>query len=358
MKSWCEHDCFESIVSSKKLYLQNVERVMILNCSRVNCIIKRLHSSCDWSSNIFSLYDLFEIWLLDMIVRISCFIKDCIYKARLTLNASWYLISTWLFKSIVSSKNCICDAIDFQIRFCCNDLFVLSMSMCWYVDFSEAFFSLLVWIFSTTRHEKRHCIDVIWLTWILNYARLKTSWLFVHWLANWIYFWTCSADKLSSWKQIAFLKFLRSSYDEYTVHALLFDNLLWDSRNVSSFQFQWTETIAYRVICDEMFVANLWFMLAYLDFVKMFYSDTIFRSFWLCAHVRIWRDVLSARNWRMSRCLIFVMFEFWRDVLFVCNWCMIRDLTIDMFQYERDVLQLICISLSICRITCESIHKF
>ena len=171
------------------------------------------------------------------------------------------------------------------------------------MNFNETFFFFLVWIFSTTKHEKRHCINVIWLIWILNYVRLKTSWFFVHWFANWIYFWTCFANKLSSWKQITFLKFLRSSYDEYTIHALFFDNLLWNSRNVNSFQFQWTKTIIYRVIYDEMFVANFWFMFACLNFVKMFCYDIIFCNFWF---VRMFCNIF-----------IFVhMFKFW--IVFAC----------------------------------------
>ena len=37
-------------------------RVVILNCSRVNCIIERLCLSCHWFLDIFSLYSLSETW--------------------------------------------------------------------------------------------------------------------------------------------------------------------------------------------------------------------------------------------------------------------------------------------------------
>ena len=78
-------------------------------------------------------------------------------------------------------------------------------------------------------------------------------------------------------KQIAVMKFnnilwnfLRSSSYEYTIHALLSNSLLWNSRKINSFQFHWTRTIVYRVICDEMLVEDFWFMLACLSFVKQF----------------------------------------------------------------------------------------
>ena len=115
--------------------------------------------------------------------------------------------------------------------------------------------------------------------------------------------------------------FLRFSYCVYTVHALFFNNLLWNSRKVNSFQYCWTKTIVYRVICDEMFVANFLFMLACLNFVKMFCNDIIFCNFWLYAHVKIWRNAV--------RCLIFL----------VC------------FNLNEMFWQLICFSFSICCIT-------
>ena len=138
---------FESIVSSKKLYLQiafNIERVSILNRFRIDCIIKKLHSSCDWSLNIFSLYDTFEIWLQNMIVRINCFVENCIFE---TLN----------------------DNIDYQMRFC---------------------FTIWSWFdhsFVTIKHRLRHDIDMTirvncfinWIAFTKNVnvtKRLNASW--------------------------------------------------------------------------------------------------------------------------------------------------------------------------------------
>ena len=81
------------------------ERVMTLNYFRINCIIEKLYSSCYWFSNIFSLYNLFEIW--SFIFNYKTFIasknwhnylnqlfcqKKCIYKTCLMLNTSWYLM--------------------------------------------------------------------------------------------------------------------------------------------------------------------------------------------------------------------------------------------------------------------------
>ena len=109
---------FESIVTLKKLYLQNVERVMILNCFRINFIIRKLHSSCDWSSNIFSLYDLFETWLFDMIVRINCF-KNCIYK---TLNTSRHMIVR---------INCIVKKIAFIVLLFSNSFLLYNLIVIW-----------------------------------------------------------------------------------------------------------------------------------------------------------------------------------------------------------------------------------
>ena len=69
----------ESVAPSKGLYLQSV---MILDCSRVDCIIGRLHSPCYWPSDIFVLYGLSETWPLivtigwrrdaGMTIRVSC----------------------------------------------------------------------------------------------------------------------------------------------------------------------------------------------------------------------------------------------------------------------------------------------
>ena len=141
-----------------------------------------------------------------------------------------------------------------------------------------------------------------------------------------------------------FWNFLRSSFCECTIHALLFDSLLCYSRKVSSFQFHWTKTIAYRVICNEMFVVDFWFMLACLDSVEMF-EWFVSRSLWSCLHVKIWRDVLFVRNWRMSRCFDFcyariltkcfvclqLMHDSWLDYRYVsmrtrcfCNWFVFR----------------------------------
>ena len=69
---------------------------------------------------------------------------------------------------------------------------------------------------------------------------------------------------------------LRSSHCEYTIHVLFFDKLLWNSHKVNSFQSRWTKTIIYRVICDEMFVANFWFMFAYSNSVEMFCQKTLY----------------------------------------------------------------------------------
>ena len=63
-------------------------------------------------------------------------------------------------------------------------------------------------------------------------------------------------------------------------------------------------------------------------------EDAMSRSLWSCSHAKIWRDVLSARNWRMSRNL----------TSFVC------------FSSNEMSWQLIYISLSTCCITWKSIH--
>ena len=132
---------------------------------------------------------------------------------------------------------------------------------------------------------------------------------------------------------------LRSSYCEYTVHALLSDSLLRDSHKVSPFQSRWMGTIVYRVTCDEMLAKDLWFMLACLGLAKMFYSGTIFCNFWPCLHARsLWRDAVLACTWRMPRSMFFTMIECWRDALLACNWCMTLNLIIRMFQSGRDAL--------------------
>ena len=96
----------------KRIISVDTERVMILNCSRVDCIIRRLHSSCDWSSNIFRcticsksdhLFVSTGRWSrrdTDMTVFESVSLsKKYAYR---TLHASRY---RWLLESVVSSKN-------------------------------------------------------------------------------------------------------------------------------------------------------------------------------------------------------------------------------------------------------------
>ena len=59
------HDCFRVSCSLKKLYLRNafsIERAMILICSRIDCIVRKIVLSCCWLSNTFLLYGLFETW--------------------------------------------------------------------------------------------------------------------------------------------------------------------------------------------------------------------------------------------------------------------------------------------------------
>ena len=113
---------FELIVSSKKLYLQYVKRVdiMILNCFRIVCIINRLHSSCYWFSNFFSLYDEFEIWSFDMIIRINCFIKWIAF-TKFSKTSRY----RWLFESNVSLKNLHLSCYWFSNIFSLYDLIVI-----------------------------------------------------------------------------------------------------------------------------------------------------------------------------------------------------------------------------------------
>ena len=284
----------------------------------------------------------------------------------------------WLFKSIVSSKNCICRVIDFQIRSRCTTcsrfgrdidttirvnctveklhfraidvqirfrrttcswLLVNANVYSWYVNYSEAFSFLLAWIFSGNE-TKLQRIYVIWLIRVLNYACLKTSWFSMHWFASLIYM-LCKQTAAMKFNNILW-NFLRSPYCEYTVHVLLSDNLLWNPNKVNSFQFHWTKTIFYRVICDEMLVANLWFILAYFDFVEMScQKNAISRNFWPCLHARIlWRDVVDAyfvvwfllcSNSDEMPCLLAIdtWFVTWLSICFStnempCNWSVFR----------------------------------
>ena len=159
-------NCFvKKIIFTKRV---RIEYVMILNCFRIDCIIRKLHSLCYWLSNIFSLYDLFETW---------SFIFD--YKTK-TFIASryWHDYSNQYFiKWIAFTKhdqfwtrhniecqiiriNCIIRKIEYLL----HDLFAtwlyfLSMSMfCnWYKDFKCLFltkFFFLNHIFSENKTRK------------------------------------------------------------------------------------------------------------------------------------------------------------------------------------------------------------
>ena len=109
---------------------------------------------------------------------------------------------------------------------------------------------------------------------------------------------------------LLFADLLRSSFRWSTVHVLFSDSLLRDSRKVSSLQFQWTKTIAYRVTCDEMFVCKFSIHARMFRFCQDVLSKSdMFRNLWSCLHVKIWRNVLSARNWRMSRCFSILVYS-------------------------------------------------
>ena len=128
---------FESIVSSKKLYLQTLNASWY-DCFRIDCVIKKLHSSCYWFSNIFSLYDLFETW---------SFIRD--YKTSIRVILTW-LFSNQLFyqmnciyriservtismtrsNQLYRQKICIC-RVDFDTFLLCN--LIMTCCQCRYV---------------------------------------------------------------------------------------------------------------------------------------------------------------------------------------------------------------------------------
>ena len=72
MRTWASrfwHD-YSSQLLVKEMYLQSVERVMILNCFRIDCIIKKFVLSCCWFSNTFSLRIYFWFYFLSM--SMSC----------------------------------------------------------------------------------------------------------------------------------------------------------------------------------------------------------------------------------------------------------------------------------------------
>ena len=156
---------FESIVSSKNCIRRAIDHQIFFRCT--------ICSKLDHST-----------WLFESIISI----EKIAFTKRSTLNASRYLILIWSFRQLYHQKNCICRVIDFQIRFrwtICSLFDFLSMSMFynWYVNsINEVFFFFLAWIFSQrneTSIHRRYLIE--------NYARLKTSWFFVHWFVSLIY---------------------------------------------------------------------------------------------------------------------------------------------------------------------------
>ena len=123
-----QHDCFLVNCFVKKIIFAKrwmSKRVMILNYFRINCIIERLYSSCYWFSDIFLLYNLFETWSFILIVkRLSRRNTDMII---------WIICSNQSYHR----KDCICRAIDFQIRFRCTILFfdfILCQCRCFIVN--------------------------------------------------------------------------------------------------------------------------------------------------------------------------------------------------------------------------------
>ena len=91
----------------------------------------------------------------------------------------------------------------------------------------------------------------------------------------------CFANKLSSWILITFYKNFCDHYIVNTQFIFYFLIICYVIHvKLIYFNFHCIETIIYRVICNEMFVANFWFIFVCLNFVKMFYNDIIFCIFW------------------------------------------------------------------------------
>ena len=136
------------------------ERVMKLNCFRINCIIEKLYSSCYWFSDIFSSYDSFE----------TCsFIRD--YKTSIRV-----AILTWLFSSqLFYQMNCIYRT--------------LNVSWCWYDCSSQLY------------HQK-NCIVVL-----LIFRYVFVIWfdlnllhdLFATCLYLWLFFCQCRCLVTDAW---------------------------------------------------------------------------------------------------------------------------------------------------------------
>ena len=98
----------------KKIIFVNAERVMTLNCFRIDCIIEKLHLLCYWFLNIFSLHDLFETRSFICVYETSialrywhdCFRINC-FIDKLHLQNMFervIIFDVKLFESIVSLK--------------------------------------------------------------------------------------------------------------------------------------------------------------------------------------------------------------------------------------------------------------
>ena len=183
---------------------------------------------------------------VDMIIQINYIIKNYIYK---TFNVERVIIfDTIVFNQLYYQKNRICHVVDFQIHFDCticswlDHFFVIiflsmSMSYNWYRNFNETFF------FNLNFFKKQRDVSIhratnsfleyfdenshIWLIRILIYARLKTSWLFVHWFDLFLknldkilndhdifMNYTCFANKLSLRKLIKFYEIFCDHHNE------------------------------------------------------------------------------------------------------------------------------------------------
>ena len=148
----------------QELHLQSVERVMILV---VNCIIKKIA---------------FIVMLTFKYVSIVRFVRDLI-------------IFSWLF-----SCQCQCFIIDTRILMLnLTKLFFLLVwtflksktrktSLCVWIQFCDEFISWIFWWIEFSFEFYMFRLHTFELFRVLNYAHLTTSWFFVHWFANLIYF--------------------------------------------------------------------------------------------------------------------------------------------------------------------------
>ena len=341
------------------------------DCFLVNCFIKEIIFAERW---MFERVMIFDARLFESIVSFDRIVKKTKFVVLLIFR---YVLAIWLHLDLLHDLFAIWLYLFFRQCQC-------SVADAWVLDvcFSEALFSFLA--ITSSGSKTAFYFDFYAISSIASSLRIIRMFdLFLKNFGRILSVFSLSYACSIIWQSIVLFivlymtrkvmklccvrDFLWSSSFECMIHALLFDSMLWNSRKVSSCQcsLNWDDSLSYDLswdVCSRSLIhySNFWFMLACLNFAKMFAATLYFAIY---DHMLEYDEMFDACSWHiyfyshaqiLTKCLqrsiylaVFDRCLIWIWLLFVC------------FSSDEMFWQLIYISLSVyCCITYKSIFEF